>query len=323
MRSSCAPGPRRESSGEAREPTLEFRADPLDEEPSESAEARRARSPSLACAGARSPVDDDGLYRRLELTSPAPRAPLSFTVQLCVPRAMPDLVPPELADVIAGFRARPIASSPAELEVERGVGALYELASEFRWTGAAADPRLLQSARAGVARLLSLHPERYEGPLLSAGLAILVARSTVLYGGEAVGPFDYAYQDDDGRVETTAAAGDYDAAAVVRDTRAALAQRPDSFWSRYYLAAALQREGELAASESELARLGAEHPESALAWFALALVRRDAGEHAGALEAARRAAEANERQRVFARFGGGLLLGRTLIDRLIRELRGE
>jgi hypothetical protein len=307
--------------GESREPTLEFLAGPLD------AKAAPAEGEELTLAGRTwraLPVDDDGLFRRLELASAASPAPLSFTIRLCVPHAIPGLVPPELAQVIAGFRTRPVPADAApEIEIERGVEALYDLASDFAFTGAAADPALREVARRGINELRALHPERYEGPLFAAGLAILAARSTVVYGGEAVGPFDYAYQGDDGRVATTAARGHYDTAGVVSDTRAALARQPDSFWSRYYLAAALQRRGELPAAAEELGRLTRAHPESALAWFALALVRRDAGNRSAALEAAQRASEANERQRVFAKFGGGLFLGRTSVDRLIRELRGE
>jgi tetratricopeptide (TPR) repeat protein len=240
--------------------------------------------------------------------------------------------PPELTSVVAGLRREPIEVSREAAEIERGVIALWETASADGWNGNGWTASNAAAARAGIAALRRVHPDRYEGPLFDAAIALLQARQEIRVRSgffEPVGPFEAAFEERDGHVTTTAFAASYDAASVARSLREALRLAPGSFWARYHLGIALVRAGDAPAGIRELSALADANPDAALALFALSLAQRDAGDRRAALESARRAASANRQREVFSALSGlpgntlidDFFFGATLIDELVRELR--
>lgn len=250
-------------------------------------------------------------------------AGIVFSVRMQVPEQAAELPPPELARVVAGFHRERVAEAAESRAIERGVAALHRLASDSGWSGGW-DAGLEREALTGIETLARTHRDRYEAPLFEAALALLRGRSELTRRGggsfEPVGPFEIALESAQGHVSTTSLSADYDAREVARLLGEATTRAPDSFWARYHLGTALARSGDLNAALLELMSLAERYPESALAWFALALVQRDAGEVPAALSSARRAIAANAQREVFARYGTGLF-GSTRIDALVKELR--
>lgn len=251
---------------------------------------------------------------------------ITFRVRLRVAPHEREIPPPALAHVVAGFRRERVTATAEERAIERGVAALYDAASAGDWMGESPSEAQALAAQEGIARLTSMQPDRPEAPLLAAGLALLRGRSEFLGRSathlEPVGPFEIAFEDPSGRIATAALVADYDTEAVVRAARASLAIAPGGFWARYHLGLAFARGGDLRAGAGELSRLADRYPDEALAWFALALVQRAAGDPSAARDSVERAATANARQEVFSMSGTGLF-GSTLIERLARQLDSD
>jgi hypothetical protein len=256
---------------------------------------------------------------------------IEFTVTMRVADSTRGLPPPELVRVVAGLHREPSQLAAAEAVIERGIAALWRLASAWNWLGNAWSESDVATARIGIEALRRAHPERYEGPLFAAGFLLLEAEQEARPRSgtfEAVAPFDVASADAAGRVSTLAFTTSYDTGHVATLLREALARAPGSFWARYHLGIALVRAGDPEEGIRELTTLASNYPDCALAWFVLALARRETGDTKAALAAARRAASANREREVFSATSGlpgstvvGELFGSTLIGMLIRELR--
>jgi hypothetical protein len=309
------------------EPTIEFDALPSAASPSEAVPLERAGAVlrgDCELGGMRWRVFEDAgtpTLRSAELVTID--AGILFSVRMRLPPNAHEVPPPELGRVVAGFHRESVTESPGTLTIERGVTALYRTASDSGWSGDGYTEERENTARTGIEVLMRTHPERYEGPLFAAGLELLHGRNErSRMGGiiEPVGPFEVALEHPQGRISTTALSSRYDAASVVRSLRESLSRAPESFWARYHLGIALVRAGNSPAGVRELTALSEQHPESALAWFALALIQRDAGDVSAARESAHRAAAANAKQKVFAAYGSGLF-GGTMIDALTKELQ--
>jgi len=320
----------------APEPTIELSAEPAAD--STSGVLEREPQPRATSLGERELA---GLQWSTFDHEPAPGlhllewrttdAGIEFRVTMRVADATRGLPPPELIGVVASLQREPSKLAAAEAVIERGIAALWRLSSAARGSGEEGRESDVATARAGIDALRRTHPTRYEGPLFAAGLALLEAQRELRYRGgffEPVGPFDSAYADVEGRVSTLAFTSSYDAAELASLLGEALARAPGSFWARYHLGIALSRSGDKSGGVRELTALANAFPESALAWFTLALAERAANDPQAALASARRAHSANRERELFCQVSGlpgstlsDELFGRTLIDKLVVGLR--